>query len=356
MFLNKAGEKQFRFTKVDDLLGWRVKGEAVEGNLPTAVVTPDNWNFVVGRGADLFTRLSQMDIKLGDVVTGMFVGQQTSADPVYLFKEFRTGTPGFVEVFSKQIQEWVTLESKVLRPVIRSGSIGRYWATPTAMTLFPYEVKTLTARLLSVEDFEKYYPLAWGYLAQNRDILRHREKGKFEDSEWYRFGRSQNLGMWEQPKLMVPYMITRLAAYPDYTDNYYFINVTTGGYGLTIDDSQGNLLFLSGLLNSRLLDFYLKKVSTNFQGGYFAANKQYIEQLPIRTIDWSSPRDEELHNRIVALVVKMMELHQRLSAARSPTDRNFLQRQIRATDHQIDRLVYDLYGLTDEGIEIVEEG
>lgn len=95
--------------------------------------------------------------------------------------------------------------------------------------------------------------------------------------------------MWEQPKLMVPYMITRLAAYPDRTDSYYFINVTTGGYGLTVDDSHGELLFLSRLLNSRLLDFYLKKVSTNFQGGYFAANKQYIEQLPIRVIDFSNP-------------------------------------------------------------------
>lgn len=37
-------------------------------------------------------------------------------------------------------------------------------------------------------------------------------------------------------------------------------------------------------------------------------------------------------------------------------ERNLLQRQIRATDHQIDWLVYDLYGLTDEEIEVVEEG
>jgi len=32
-----------------------------------------------------------------------------------------------------------------------------------------------------------------------------------------------------------------------------------------------------------------------------------------------------------------------------------LERQIAATDKQIDRLVYDLYGLTDEEIQIVEE-
>jgi hypothetical protein len=31
-----------------------------------------------------------------------------------------------------------------------------------------------------------------------------------------------------------------------------------------------------------------------------------------------------------------------------------LQRQIDGTDHQIDRLVYELYGLTEEEIKIVE--
>ena len=78
------------------------------------------------------------------------------------------------------------------------------------------------------------YPLAWEYLNRNKEFLESREKGKFKDEQWYRFGRTQNLGMWEQPKLMVPYMITHLAAYPDESGNFYFINVTTGGYGITV--------------------------------------------------------------------------------------------------------------------------
>jgi hypothetical protein len=36
-------------------------------------------------------------------------------------------------------------------------------------------------------------------------------------------------------------------------------------------------------------------------------------------------------------------------------DKTFLQCQIDATDRQIDQLVYELYGLTDEEIKIVEE-
>jgi len=41
--------------------------------------------------------------------------------------------------------------------------------------------------------------------------------------------------------------------------------------------------------------------------------------------------------------------------AKTPTDKTAIQRQIDATDRQIDQLVYELYGLTDDEIRIVEE-
>jgi len=43
------------------------------------------------------------------------------------------------------------------------------------------------------------------------------------------------------------------------------------------------------------------------------------------------------------------------NAAKTPPAKTLLERQIDATDTQIDRLVYDLYGLTEVEIKIVEE-
>jgi hypothetical protein len=51
----------------------------------------------------------------------------------------------------------------------------------------------------------------------------------------------------------------------------------------------------------------------------------------------------------------MLSLHERLAEARIENERIVIQYQIDATDRQIDRLVYELYGLTDEEIEIVEK-
>jgi len=294
-------------------------------------------------------------MRLRDVVTGMFVGQQTSADTVYLFKQFRPiPSSDRTEVYSQVLSKWVEVESSILKPVVRSGSIGRYGARQTAVVLFPYNVRDCSAQLISASKLQHEYPLGWRYLDCNRDVLRSREKGKFRDAQWYRFGRNQNLGMWEQPKLMVPYMITRLAAYLDAGDGYYFINVTTGGYGITVDEAESSLPYLTGLLNSKLLDFYFKRVSTNFNSGYYAANKQYIEQLPIRTIDFTDLADVARHDRLVAQVERMLDLNRRLGEARTPQERTVLQAQIDATDRQIDHLVYDLYGLTEEEVAVVE--
>lgn len=60
-------------------------------------------------------------------------------------------------------------------------------------------------------------------------------------------------------------------------------------------------------------------------------------------------------DRIVSLVDSMRSLHEQLAKARTSYEQTLLQRQIEATDGQIDKLVYELYGLTDEEIKIVEE-
>ncbi len=57
---------------------------------------------------------------------------------------------------------------------------------------------------------------------------------------------------------------------------------------------------------------------------------------------------------MVGLVERMLALHQKLAAAAIPADKQLYQRQVKATDRQIDALVYELYGLTGEEIGIVE--
>lgn len=60
------------------------------------------------------------------------------------------------------------------------------------------------------------------------------------------------------------------------------------------------------------------------------------------------------HDMIVELVEKMLKLNETLVITKVPNEKEIVQRQIDATDKQIDTLVYELYGLTDDEIRIVE--
>ena len=64
---------------------------------------------------------------------------------------------------------------------------------------------------------------------------------------------------------------------------------------------------------------------------------------------------KELHDKMVRLVDNMLALFQRQLTAKIPDDQTRLQREITATDRQIDALVYQLYGLTADEIALVEK-
>jgi len=62
---------------------------------------------------------------------------------------------------------------------------------------------------------------------------------------------------------------------------------------------------------------------------------------------------QNITTKLVSLVERMLELHKR-PAARLPQEKESLQREIESTDGRIDKLAYELYGLTEEEVKVVE--
>ena len=88
-------------------------------------------------------------------------------------------------------------------------------------------------------------------------------------------------------------------------------------------------------------------------GEQLPANRQFFSQLLIRPIRFSKPSDVKLHDRMVSLVLRMLDLNKKLPAARTRHAKELIDRDIAATDERIDDLVYELYGLTAKEIRIV---
>jgi hypothetical protein len=113
-------------------------------------------------------------------------------------------------------------------------------------------------------------------------------------------------------------------------------------------------LYLLGIINSCITNFFWRIMFADFKSSFPQVTVFSLAQVPIRVIDFSNKLDKSRHDQMVKLVEQMLDLHQRSAAAKTPQEKTALQRQVIATDTQIDRLVYDLYGLTQEEIMIVE--
>jgi hypothetical protein len=356
MFLEKGGTDNLHFVKVDDLAAWRLNGKAVEGKIQASKIGGGEWNFAVGEGAELFDKLNKMPMKLGDVAERIFQGLVTGADPVFIIQNRKSGI-----YYSEATKAEHKIENELMHPLCKgSVNLKRYSITDiTKSILFPYTLVNGKAIFISQSEMEEKFPKAWAYLKQNKPRLESREDGKWKHERWYAFGRSQNLSEMEQCKIMTPSIAEHASYTLDIQDNCYFVGSGGGGgggYGITLKpDTNMKYEYLLGLMNSKLLDTYLKRISSSFRGGYYAYNRQYIEQLPIRTIDFSNKEDVAKHDKMVKLVERMLKLHKDLKEA-SNVNAERVEREINATDREIDALVYELYGLTQDEIGIVEGG
>jgi hypothetical protein len=154
----------------------------------------------------------------------------------------------------------------------------------------------------------------------------------------------------KSPKILLRKTGDRLIAYLDEIGIYAEQSVYLLLPGLAVDP-----VFTLAILNSKLLSYLFRNCFITNPIAYPYIQHYDLEQLPIRTINFDDPADVARHDKMVALVERMLELHRKLAAATIPADKTLYQRQIAATDRQIDALVYELYGLTEEEIAVIEK-
>lgn len=119
--------------------------------------------------------------------------------------------------------------------------------------------------------------------------------------------------------------------------------------------SQYDFRFLLGLINSKFLNAYHQFLVPEFGKAFAEVKIANLQKLPIPTIAQSDPPETTLHNEIVAKVDAMLEAKKQLAKAKTDKDKTYYENKCAALDRQIDRLVYDLYGLTEKEIQIVEQ-
>ena len=157
-----------------------------------------------------------------------------------------------------------------------------------------------------------------------------------------------------KPKIFTPDLVAHVSFSLDKTGELFFTGGAAGGYGILVSDAYTREYIL-GLINSKLLNWFLKQISSSFRGGWFSAESRFIRHLPMRTINFSDPADVARHDKMVTLVERMLNLNKGLPDIKTDQERTIIDRQIAATDKEIDGLVYRIVrNFTEEERKIVE--
>ena len=306
LFLNKQPQEKPVYIKVDEIEPWQKTGEAAIGKIAPASFSGEQWNFVLGNGAELFAKLNEQPLQLRDIAERIAQGIRTSANPVYVL-DLLSANDSTVTAFSEQLQREVKLERKSVALFLQGQDIRRYFLeTCGKVVILPYQIKAGRAELIAETQLRKKFPLTYNYLLQNKKLLEAREDGRMQNEEWYAFVYPKNLELMSSHKILVPDIAAHSSFAIDEAGEFAFAS----GYGITLKtDAKESVAYLSGLLNSRLLDFYLKHVSTTMRGGYFRYFTQFIEQLPIRRIDPKKKSEVKLEKEIIERVGKIQAAH-----------------------------------------------
>ena len=240
------------------------------------------WLLVTGADRELIDRIADRCHTLDDrrITQHIFVGIQTSADAIFHLRKIGPGRYECVPKGNNAPAPYeVRIEDEIMKPLV-SGKDTKRYIEPTTDTylLFPYIVAAGRATLISADRFATEYPLAWAYLRPWEEELRSRENNSFDDDEWYRFGRHQNLAKQEIQKLIVAQTVPSLRLCMDSTARLYLNNVRVNG----IVPARGvGAWYLLGVMNGKVCDYVFRRIAKPKDGGWFEANRQFIAPLPI---------------------------------------------------------------------------
>jgi len=297
------------------------------------------WTLADKTQLELLEKLKSESVRLLDLPADMSRGSSSGDDEVFVVEANGHG-----------------LEKDILRTPLFASDFNRYLFAPENKwrIIFPYVAEKDGFRLMTSSELQKRFPKAFARLQENAGRLKERKQFK----EWFGYSAPRNLELHDRAQIAVPLLADGgLFALIPKSSRGSICPMASGGFTITLGaDCSFKPEFVLGILNSKLSFWFLRQISNIFRGGWITCTKQYFGELPIIRLDLKKPADKSRHDKLVVLVDKLLGLMPKLRAATSDSEKAVLQNAVTATDQQIDQLVYELYGLTPEEIQLVEGG
>jgi type I restriction-modification system DNA methylase subunit len=327
---------------------------------PQSLLSSDIWALMPEDERKVFEKIQEnSDYPLDKICEDVFVGMQTSADPIYIghiteeisdkivkFRPLAADKKNYREIYGTTKEEF-EMEKDILRKVLKGQDIVKWGVNWRELwIIFPYEVENGNARLMSKEKLQKDYGKVWNYFGVFENALRGREGGKLRDKkEWYGHIYRKNLEKFDQDKIMTQVLSEEGKFTPDIQGEFYFTGGGGSGvYGLHLNSNYAttdDYYYFTAILNSRILEFFHKHISPIFGAKYYVYAQRFLKHHPIVDI-----KDKKLRSQIVEIAKNIQNLHKEKSTLERKTS-SFAEEY--ATKYSADKELIDLAENVDLG-------
>jgi len=271
---------------------------------------------------DLLYRLRQHNAPLNNIIAGSI---QRGVSPDI----------ALAHVVSKKDVKSQKLERELLRRSVSGPQIKRYQSWKEDQFII------YTSRNTVIQNYPRVMKFLQRYQDSNSCV--EVKEGKHP---WWSLHRPRDPQIFTSPKFvgLTTSKTIELIYDPDHS-----VYVTDATYVFKILSDVDPWAFMA-VMQSKLF-LFIYKVSNQGESRVIPQVKaSKLENLPFPDFNKSQSIVAKLHERCQ----KMYYLNGKHITARTPQEQTALKREISATDEHIDQLVYQLYGLTDEEIKIVE--
>lgn len=351
LILNKQQRENFNFKRIKKVTSKFITGTSNFVEYRNADFTEQPWIFVPKEAEGIFNKIrATITIPL-KTIAEIPVGLQTSADKIYIIQPHTETNTTYK--FTKGKIEY-EIEKAICKPCMYDLSFSLFdTVKPNAQLIFPYTITGDKAEVFLEDYFQESYPLTWAYLNEFKELLSKRSINGSKELKWYQYGRSQSLTKFHNsPKLIWPVLSTKPSYIYD-EENLQFTGGGNGPYYSLISSSDYSPLFILGILSHPVFEAMVKYGASEFRGAYYSHGKQFIENLPIKRIDFSDKEQLKQYNEIWKTVKQLIETKQNFHQIYIGSKKRILERKINFLSNNLISLINELYGITAEEMALV---
>lgn len=351
LILDKKERENFNFRRIKKITTELIAGTISYTQYRNEDFQDQPWIFISKESKAIFERLRTTDTVRLNQIAEIPVGLQTSADKIYIIKP-HTETKTTYK-FSQGNAEY-EIEKEICKDCLHDLPFELFATVkPNAQLIFPYTIADDRAEVFSEDYFQKSFPLTWSYLNNFKEILSKRSINGSKEPKWYQYGRSQSLTKFHSTsKLIWPVLSTRPSYICD-DNNLQFTGGGNGPYYSLISNTAYSPLFILGILSHPLFEAMVKAGASEFRGAFYSHGKQFIENLPVKVIDFADSKQLGQHNAIAATVKKLIDTKDAYNQAHLESKKKVLQGKIDYLNTNLINQINTLYQITDAEIDTV---